>query len=216
MIGFVGKRGSGKTYHMTELLNKYKKKGYFILSNYSTVFSDYEIKDFEDFKYVCKTIYFATFYRKKPINKTTGIVIAIDESGALFNSRDFGNFPKWLTSFIMQARKINCIIIHTTQHPMFVDVVLRRFTETWFVYSKVFGSIYRYTETELDSETPNFNEAISSSFPKFNFFRSKNFDNYNTYQIILNERIELKEIITENEINNSNLVKQIENSKKPN
>lgn len=57
-----------------------------------------------------------------------GLVLLIDEAGIVMPSRQWQNFPVGLMWLLQQSGKLAVEIRYTTQHPMFVDVILRSLT----------------------------------------------------------------------------------------
>jgi hypothetical protein len=203
---FCGGLGTGKTLGMVDYLEyQSKNPNNLIITNFFYKNAHYRIKSFDDLLNVLNVLCFIG--RKKSENPEKAapilpvgqkIVLALDEVGILFNSRNFGKIPPVILDFIPQMRKLGVEPIYAVQDPSLVDLNFRRFTEKYFQFKRIWKLIYR-NEFRLNANEPHF-DAIKdgtgsghlgkklNSFPVFRFLfsrRSKTlFKQYNTYEMI--------------------------------
>lgn len=76
------------------------------------------------------------------LNAPSNTLILLDEIGSIFNSRDYGSkkggVPKNIFQRISQIRKVNVMILASTQHYRYLDIALRRICDTVTVCSAFF------------------------------------------------------------------------------
>lgn len=118
IVGFIGKRGSGKTLSMTRECYKYYQKGYKVISNYHLNFS-HQLVDFEE------------LFRLAETQADMGnLVLALDEIHILLDSRSgMSRENKVMTFWLNQTRKMNITLLFTTQFLHQVDLRLRSNTD---------------------------------------------------------------------------------------
>lgn len=110
---YKGPRGTGKTIGMIKDGIRYKEKGYKILSNFWTNFSEIVPNEF-----ILELDKHADLYN---------CVILIDEIQTLFDSRSFATQSnKTFSYFLQQIRKRNIHILCTTQYSNTIDLRLRQ------------------------------------------------------------------------------------------
>lgn len=104
------------------------------------------------------------------LNAPRNTVVLIDEIGSIFNSRDYGSkkgggVPKNLFQRLSQIRKVDVMILATTQHYRYLDIALRRICDTVTVCSAFFGHpfsrmitnrVYKAEEYEIFCDNPLF------------------------------------------------------------
>lgn len=114
LILFSGKQGSGKTMAMTYEINKLilKYPDLKILTNYGLICQDAALTDYSPLL--------------KEDNGLFGLVFALDEIQATFNSRNWKEFPPDMIGVISQNRKAHRVIYGTCQNISMVDVAIRR------------------------------------------------------------------------------------------
>lgn len=104
------------------------------------------------------------------LNAQSNTLVLIDEIGSIFNARDYsskkgGGLPKNLFQRLSQIRKIKVMILATTQHYRYLDIALRRITDTVTVCScflshpfsrMITNRVYRAEEYEVFCDNPLF------------------------------------------------------------
>lgn len=178
IIGYTGKRGSGKTLTMTKDLYNYHKQGFKVYSNYNLNFAEQitteELHKItrEDFKF-------------------SDCVIAIDEIQIIFDSsRYMAKENKNFSNFVQQIRKRNIILLYSTQFIKRTDVRIRENTDiivrpNYNEKYDICDSVY-YDVTE-NEEILIFGESGfgSMSGTRVIFSASDVFDLYDTKQKII-------------------------------
>ncbi|PID70320.1 hypothetical protein CSB37_02960 [bacterium DOLZORAL124_38_8] len=169
MIGYAGYFGSGKTLNMTKDLYDAHKQGAFVITNYTTTFSNLIVQSQMDIIHLLEEILAlrqngkilgdllpdsAQDYKK--------IYLAIDEAGIYFNARNWKEWREFphIMDFLLQCRKLDVEIFYTVQHPTFVDANFRRVTTDWCVFSKI--PIIPFTRKEImiiPPDNPNYSVA---------------------------------------------------------
>lgn len=149
MTSVSGKRGIGKTYHLAKEVYRRYLEGYFIITNFSHVYSniDFSQSTTDDFYQLLKEILLFKEMGYEicdlyPEFEHTGIFIAIDE-GHLYFSADlykrYQDDPDFqdIIKMLAQARKQDIEIWYTTQDPAKIDKNWRRYTEEYIRYVPV-------------------------------------------------------------------------------
>ncbi len=147
MIAFAGYFGSGKTLNMTKELYEAHKKGAFVITNYSTSFSNLILKNQSQIIDCFREIlalrengkFIGDLLKVKNKNLYKNIYIGLDEAGVYFNAREYKEWSKFpdIMDFLLQCRKLKVEIYYTVQHPAFVDINFRRVTTQWVVFKKI-------------------------------------------------------------------------------
>lgn len=155
MTSLSGKRGIGKTYHLAKECYERYKQGYFIITNFSFVYSNIdassltpdefyqllrEVLLFKDAGYEVSDLF--------PEFKHTGIFIAIDEGHLYFSADMYKRYQddedfQDIIRILAQARKMDIEIFYTTQDPSKVDKNWRRYTEDWLRFTPVLNWSYK-------------------------------------------------------------------------
>ncbi len=201
MYGLTGYFGSGKTLNMTKLLLRDHQEGRFVVTNYTTSFSNVVVGSLPEFVKILEEIFILKNHGKeigdvisqveKPsgfISKSLGrstnyqkISIGLDEAGIYFNSRAFAewkNYP-YLVDFMLQCRKLDVRIYYTVQHPLYVDVNFRRVTEVWRLYKKLpFIPASHSYDYVLDPENPDYRNPIDKLGGSFSWLGEQEVWNY--------------------------------------
>lgn len=127
-IGYIGKKGSGKTTQLTKLAINYQKKGYIVYSTEKIVGT----RVFDPKK--------IGFYDFEPNS-----VILIDEIGIVFPARDFKNFSYNARAWFKLQRHKKCIVIWFTQTWIDCDKSIRDLTDRLYLCHNFFNmwSTYR-------------------------------------------------------------------------
>ena len=172
LILFSGKQGSGKTMAMTYEINKLilHYPDLKILTNYGLICQDKQLLDYSPLL--------------TEDNGLFGLVFAIDEIQATFNSRNWKEFPPDMIGVISQNRKAHRVIYGTCQNISMVDVAIRRqcvlFKKCYCFFG--FLDLVVSFEPEFDFE----GNLSRSKFRGFYFFLQEDVlrYQYNTFDII--------------------------------
>jgi hypothetical protein len=117
IVGYTGRRGSGKTLSMTKDLYNYYNNGFKVYSNYDLKFAEYVTT--EEIKGITGKD-----------SRFSDCVIAIDEIQILFDSSRFmSKENKDFSNFVQQIRKRGIILLWTTQFFIRTDVRIREHTD---------------------------------------------------------------------------------------
>lgn len=112
-------------------------------------------------------------------------IFVLDESGALFNSREFRDniSPEFLTKLV-QSRKNKCLMLMTSQRLQFTDKVLRQICSSVVACRKYWRIIVNENYNALDLEYALNPEYVKSTSLDLWFAEDKHFKLYNTYQLV--------------------------------
>lgn len=115
------------------------------------------------------------------------VLYVLDESGAIFNSREFRNniSPEFLTT-LLQSRKNKCVLYMTSQRLQFTDKILREICSTVVGCKKYWRIVCNYDYNPLDLEYALNPEIIRPVAKRYWFATDKTFKTYNTYQLVEN------------------------------
>lgn len=113
------------------------------------------------------------------------VLYVLDESGAVFNSREFKkNISSEMLTRLLQSRKNKCCLYMTSQRLQFTDIILRQICCVVYECSKQwrFVSLRAYNPLELEyAYNP---EIVKPKSFKMYFCDDKLYNSYNTYQLV--------------------------------
>ena len=143
---FTGTPGSGKSLHMAKEIYHYanRKKDTLIICNFDIVTEKFKYPERfiflenQELNSPQKVIDIAMEYFKEHERKENSIILFIDESQLLFNSRDWNikGRSDWL-SFFTQHRKLGFMVILTAQFDLMLDKQIRSLIEYETIHRKV-------------------------------------------------------------------------------
>lgn len=148
----IGDNGMGKTFytHMfkiygiwTRLLKKFfgyaSKRRRIRIGNYTSPDFDLIFRSRDD---MVKVLLRLIATKTNPINDNIDYEIVIDECHKYFSNRDFKNFPKQVTDFLSEVRKMDTTVYCLSPRMLLLDTNLRRMSYTIRKFSKFF--VFRY------------------------------------------------------------------------
>lgn len=151
VYGFFGLPGKGKTMAMTHQLEKYRElygNDIYITTNFNYLDEDFPFTTWKELL--------------KPYDKP--LVVAWDEIGSIFNSRDFKSFPSELFRILTMVRKKNGIqILYTAQRWHFVDKNFRSLSFGCYECNTICGC---FTITKLYDPVDYDNLCSNSDYDK--------------------------------------------------
>jgi len=140
MICKAGEWGVSKTYHLTKEVLKYRKKGYFVITNYSCKGANIDGSRLtpDEFLDLLREVLWMKKLGLEPFDlddsfKHTGIFIAMDEGHLYFTAESFKSYQtdprfKELLVFLSQCRKQGVHIVYTVQDFSKIDINWRKYT----------------------------------------------------------------------------------------
>ena len=109
----------------------------------------------------------------------------LDESGAVFNSRQFkNNISSEMLTRLLQSRKNKCCLFMTSQRLQFTDVILRQICCVVYECSKKWRFVFLKAYNPLDLEYAYNPEIIKPKSTQLYFCDNKLYNSYNTYQLV--------------------------------
>lgn len=122
----------------------------------------------------------------------------LDESGAVFNSRQFkNNISSEMLTRLLQSRKNKCCLYMTSQRLQFTDVILRQICCVVYECSKKWRFVSLKAYNPLDLEYAYNPEIIKPKSSMIYFCDNNLYSSYNTYQLV--EQLNKKYIPLTNE-----------------
>jgi len=145
MTTHVGRRGSGKTYHMTKCLLRAHRAHSLVITNYTTTFSDIVVNGVDEINAILKELRQMKESGFEPVDfnpklKSSLIYLGIDECHLIWTS-DFwkeNRADRTLLSIMAEARKMGIIIHLTTQSIQKLDADLRKYCDPYVFYDPIF------------------------------------------------------------------------------
>ena len=119
------------------------------------------------------------------------VLYVLDESGAIFNSREFrSNISTEMLTRLLQSRKNKCCLFTTSQRFMFTDKILRQICCIVYECSKKWRFVTIRAFNPLDLEFAYNPEIIKPKSKQVYLCTDEMFDSYDSYQLIedLNKR----------------------------
>lgn len=115
------------------------------------------------------------------------VIYVLDESGAVFNSRQFkNNISSEMLTRLLQSRKNKCCLYMTSQRFQFTDVILRQICCVVYECSKKWRFVRLKAYNPLDIEYAYNPEIIRPKSNIIYFCDDKLYNSYNTYQLVEN------------------------------
>ena len=112
-------------------------------------------------------------------------IYVLDESGAIFNSRQFrDNISTEFLTKLLQSRKNKSVMFMTSQRLQFTDKILREICSTVVACRKKWRVIFNYEYNPLDLEYALNPEIVKPRVKRMWFATDKTFKTYNTYQLV--------------------------------
>ena len=109
-------------------------------------------------------------------------IFVLDESGAIFNSREFrDNISSEFLTRLLQSRKNKCCMFMTSQRLQFTDKILRQICSTVVSCHKTWRVITNYDYSPLDLEYAVNPELVRPRSKKYWFATDNVFKQYNTF-----------------------------------
>jgi hypothetical protein len=155
MTSVSGKRGIGKTYHLSKEIYQRYLEGYFIITNFSHIYSNIDASDLspDDFYHLLREVLLFKDLGYEvsdlfPDFQHTGIFIGIDEGHLYFSADMYKRYQEEegfqdIIRILAQARKLDIEIWYTTQDPSKIDKNWRRYTEDWVRYTPFLSMSYK-------------------------------------------------------------------------
>lgn len=139
-------------------------------------------------------------YKFGPMDVT---IYVLDESGAIFNSREFrDNISTEFLTRLLQSRKNKCCMYMTSQRLQFTDKILREICSTVVACGKYWRIIKNFDYNPLDLEYALNPEIIKPKRRRWWFATDKTFRTYNTFQLVeqLNKKYKATDFLSTSEI----------------
>lgn len=191
---YSGTPGSGKSYHVIDVIFRCLKWGRLVISNFPVRFSEKEKKaGYEDrFFYfpneeitVEKLIIFALEKKMIEQQKESQCLVVVDEAGGRFNCRDFKNSDRtaWI-DFFSQHRKIGYDFVLVAQRDRMIDRQIRGYLEIEKKHRKInnFGPFWILPFTIFCS-IEIWYEAKERVGSEFIIYRQKNANRYDSMKM---------------------------------
>lgn len=122
---------------------------------------------------------------KYGFNRWDITLYVLDESGAIFNSREFrSNVPSEMLTRLLQSRKNKCCLFMTSQRLGFTDKILRQICCVVYECSKKWRFVVLKAYNPLDLEYAYNPELIKPKTSMIYFCTDALYNMYNTYQLI--------------------------------
>lgn len=113
------------------------------------------------------------------------VIYVLDESGAVFNSRQFkNNISSEMLTRLLQSRKNKCCLYMTSQRFQFTDVILRQICCVVYECSKKWRFVRLKAYNPLDIEYAYNPEIIRPKSNIIYFCEDKLYKSYNTNQLV--------------------------------
>lgn len=113
------------------------------------------------------------------------VLYVLDESGAIFNSRQFrDNIGTEMLTRLLQSRKNKCCLFMTSQRLQFTDKLLREILSHVIECKKVWRIVINKYYNPLDLEYALNPSLIKADFMRLWFATDNSFKMYNTYQLV--------------------------------
>lgn len=112
-------------------------------------------------------------------------LFVLDESGAIFNSREFkNNISTDMLNRLVQSRKNKCCLYMTSQRFNFTDKLLREITCIVYECHKKWRIVRNVAYNPLDLEYALNPKLVKPQFTKYWFATNESFKRYNTFQLV--------------------------------
>lgn len=112
-------------------------------------------------------------------------IYLLDESGAIFNSREYkNNISSDMLTRLVQSRKNKCCLFMTSQRLQFTDKLLRQITKSCISCSKWWRVVTLKSYNAYDLECAYNPQLVKATKREFFFCTNNTFKQYNTYQLI--------------------------------
>lgn len=203
--------GSGKTLSMIrDVINIYK------------LYNNKQVYDFEKGCFVTQKIHIISnvelfdvpYIKFEGVNQFIDIdkfnfgsmdicIYVLDESGAIFNSRQFrDNISTEFLTKLLQSRKNKCALFMTSQRLQFTDKILREICSCVIACRKKWRIVFNYEYNPLDLEYALNPEIVKPLLRRIWFATDKVFKSYNTYQLVdkINKNYNPNDFLTTKEI----------------
>lgn len=114
-------------------------------------------------------------------------IYVLDESGAVFNSRQFkNNISSEMLTRLLQSRKNKCCLFMTSQRLQFTDIILRQICCVVYECSKKWRFVFLKAYNPLDLEYAYNPEIIKPKSTQLYFCDNNLYNSYNTNQLVEN------------------------------
>lgn len=146
-------------------------------------------------------------------------IFMLDESGAIFNSRQFkDNISSDMLTRLLQSRKNKACLYMTSQRLQFTDKILREICSQVYECKKTWRIMKNTCYNALDLEYALNPQLVKPKFTRYWFATDKSFKRYNTYQLVemlnknyeplSNEEILARRGVNEGSLENSTRIKR--------
>lgn len=125
---------NGKTYFTTQEV-KYANRAIKI-GNYRSDYFDFRFNTHDDLIKLLNAI--LVLQQKNNSKYVIPVIVVIDEAAIYFWNRDFKNFPRELSDFMVQLRKVQVYMPIITQSVNMIDKNFRRLTQDVIMYTPFF------------------------------------------------------------------------------
>lgn len=112
-------------------------------------------------------------------------IFMLDESGAIFNSRQFkDNISSDMLTRLLQSRKNKACLYMTSQRLQFTDKILREICSQVYECKKTWRIMKNTCYNALDLEYALNPQLVKPKFTRYWFATDNSFKRYNTYQLV--------------------------------
>lgn len=112
-------------------------------------------------------------------------IFVLDESGAIFNSRQFrDNIGTEMLTRLLQSRKNKCCLYMTSQRLQFTDKLLREILSNVVECRKIWRICFNKVFNAIDLEYALNPNIVKSTSLNIWFSKDKDYNSYNTYQLV--------------------------------
>lgn len=149
MTSVSGKRGIGKTYHLSKEAYKRYKQKFFIITNFTHLYAHIDCSK-DDPGVLYDIIRELGVFKERGFELVdldprfihSGVFIGIDEAHLYFSADLYKRYQddeqfQYVLKFLAQARKSDVEIWYSSQDPAKIDKNWRRYTEDWIRYVPV-------------------------------------------------------------------------------
>ena len=120
-------------------------------------------------------------------------IYLLDESGAIFNSRNFrDNISTEFLTRLLQSRKNKCCLYMTSQRFQFTDKILREVCNMVYFCRKKWRVVKTSSYSAYDVEHCLSIDLIKPKSIKYTFIFDKDYHSYNSYQLVEDLRKDYK------------------------
>lgn len=120
-------------------------------------------------------------------------IYLLDESGAIFNSRNFrDNISTEFLTRLLQSRKNKCALYMTSQRFQFTDKILREVCNMVYFCRKKWRIVKTSSYSAYDVEHCLSIDLIKPKSIRYNFIFDKDYHSYNSYQLVEDLRKDYK------------------------